>query len=355
MSNRAADLLRLLVERYIAEGQPVSSKVLADLSSLNLSSATIRNVMAELECKGLVMSPHTSAGRIPTTRGYRFFVDSLLRAESLQAVPIARLAQELHADLSTKDLVVATSKKLAEITHMVGIVSMPAKVDSTMLRWVDFLPLTGRRALAILVCNDRDVHNKIISTECEYTEIELHQAANYINASFCGLSLAQIRMEIMRSMAADKARMNAIIRTALELANHSLEGFTDEEGDCALAGEAHLLENGKPKDAGTLRELLAAFSEKRSILNLLDQTMAAQEVQLYIGFESGFAALGDYSVVTAPYAADGMVLGALGVIGAKRMPYERVISIVDAMARLLGSAIHTSGMALQGDRQPGNP
>jgi heat-inducible transcriptional repressor len=333
---RAQRLFKMLVELYLTEGTPVASRTLASQPGVDLSSATVRNIMADLESRGLVVSPHTSAGKMPTTQGLRLFVDTLLSVEPLDELSVARLQSELHPDLSPGELVENASQVLSKITRMAGLVTLPRR-ELVSLRQVEFLPLSDRRVLVILVVNEREVQNRVIHTDRDYSESELTQAANFINRRFAGQSMYAVRQSLLESMQQDKDRMDQLMQAAIDVAS---KAFTlDTEGqDYVVAGETHLLESQSKVD--TVRQLFDAFSRKRDLLHLLDRCLASDGVQLFIGDESGYRALDDYTLVTAPYQIKGTVAGVLAVIGPTRMSYQRVIPIVDITARVLGAAMN---------------
>jgi heat-inducible transcriptional repressor len=340
IGDRAARLLKMLVEHYLAQGTPVASKTLATQPGIDVSPATVRNIMAELEARGLVASPHTSAGKIPTNLGLRFFVDSLLSVQPLGRSSVQMLRDGLNPDLAPSRLVELASGLLAEISSMAGVVTLPRK-EQIALRQVEFLPLTANRVLVILVINEREVQNRVIHTDRRFTESELVQAANYINREFAGESLQTIRTKLFESMHRDKASVDQLMQLAIDMAAKAFDVGDEEESDgYVVAGETNLLST--PSDTEAMRKLFEAFSRKRDILHLLDRCLESEGIQLFIGDESGYEVLGDYSVVTAPYRVNGQVAGVLGVIGPTRMAYQRVIPIVDVTARVLGAALdHT--------------
>ena len=343
VGERAQHLFKVLVERYLSDGSPVASKTLATQPGVDVSSATVRNIMVELESRGLVSSPHTSAGRIPTTQGLRFFVDSLLSVRPLDREGLRELTDELNPDLSPPELIESASSLLAKVTRMAGLVTLP-RAEQLALRQVEFLPLTANRVLVILVVNEREVQNRVIHTEREYSESELLQAANFINREYGGQTLYRVRLEILESMQADKDRMDMLMQTALDIASKAFEladDLVDESGDYVVAGESNLIDT--PSDSDAVRHLFEAFSRKRDILHLLDRCLSSEGIQLFIGDESGYEVLDDYSVVTAPYRVGGQVAGVLGVVGPTRMSYQNVIPIVDVTARILGAALDYDG------------
>ncbi len=340
VGERAQQLFKLLVERYLLDGSPVASKVLAHVPGIDVSPATVRNIMADLEARGLVQSPHTSAGKVPTTEGLRFFVDSLLSVQPLDRASLRLLHTELNPDLAPNRLVEQASALLSGITQMAGLVTLP-KADRASLRHVEFLPLSGCRVLVILVLNDREVQNRVIRTEREYTEAELVAAANFLNRHYAGRSLFKVRDALIDSMRADKARMDELMQLTIDVASKAfVETDADAEADFVMSGETNLL--GTQPDVELLRQLFDAFAQKRHILHLLDRCVETDGIHLFIGRESGYRLMDDYSLVAAPYRVDGRVAGVLGVIGPTRMAYQRVIPVVDVTARVLGAAIENS-------------
>jgi heat-inducible transcriptional repressor len=340
LNERAQHLLRVLIERYIRDGEPVGSRTLARDAGMELSPATIRNVMADLEDLGFVKSPHTSAGRMPTVQGYRFFVDSLLTVQPLDGYDMQRLRAELNLDLDRKDLVERASNLLSGITRLAGVVTLPRRKQAA-LRRIDFLPLSERRVLVILVINEREVQNRIIHTERDYSAAELETAANFLNEQFGGKDISAVRERIVADLQQTREDMNRMMKAAVEMAGQVFqpESLQDHD-DVVVAGQTNLMEFRELCEVDKLRHLFEAFNQKREILLLLDQCVNAQGVQIFIGQESGYTALDECSVVTAPYSMDGKVVGVLGVIGPTRMAYDRVIPIVDTTARLLGAALN---------------
>jgi heat-inducible transcriptional repressor len=337
ISDRARILLKTLVERHIRDGQPVGSRTLMEESGLPVSAATIRNVMSDLEERGYLVSPHTSAGRIPTAMGYRLFVDSLLQVQPLEREAVSALRQELNPDRSAGELVQSASALLSSITAQAGVVTVPRK-EAGQLRQVEFLPLSGDRVLVILVVNEREVQNRIIHTQRPFSEEELRQAAAMINSRFAGQPLGDAKDQILREMREARSRIDAYLEASLDLANQALE--QDEDGkEYLLAGESRLLGNATAEEMLKLRELFDAFERKKDVLHLLERCSRAQGIQVFIGEEAGYEVFEDYSVITAPYSDGARILGVLGVIGPTRMAYERVIPIVDVTARMLSQAL----------------
>ena len=340
VSERAQQLFKLLVEHYLADGAPVASKTLASASDVALSSATVRNVMADLETRGLVSSPHASAGKIPTHQGLRFFVDSLISVPPMDERSVGHLRGSLDPDKAPDQLVEAASTMLSSVTHLVGLVTLPRQ-EQVLLRQVEFLPLSGDRVLAILVVNEREVQNRVIHPERRYTESELVQAANYVNREFAGRYLATIRDDVLASMRQDKARLDTLMQTTLDVASKTFAADdVDDDPNYVVSGESNLVESLASVE--DVRELFDAFARKGAIVHLLDRCMNSDGIQLFIGEESGYRPLDDYSLITARYEVSGSVAGVLGVVGPTRMAYEKVIPVVDVTARLLGTAIDRS-------------
>ncbi|MGB5261587.1 MAG: heat-inducible transcriptional repressor HrcA [Gammaproteobacteria bacterium] len=338
ISERAQQMLRALIERYVVDGMPVGSRTLAREAGLQLSPATIRNVMADLEELGFVSSPHTSAGRVPTVQGYRFFVDTLLSVKPLDQRAIEKLRAELVVEQSPKDLVETASGLLSGITQLAGIVTLP-RHEHPLFKRVEFMPLSDDRVLAILVAGNDEVQNRILHTERAISAAELQQASNYLNQLFTGKDLDEVRATLLREMQETRSNMNEMMMTAIRMADQVLEHHADE--DFVLAGQTNLMGFHELCDVERLRNLFEAFSTKRDILHLLDQCVHGEGIQIFIGEESGYRMLDECSMVTAPYSVEGQVLGVLGVIGPTRMAYEQVIPIVDITARLLGAALNT--------------
>ena len=337
ISERARVLLKTLVERHIRDGQPVGSRTLLEEAGLAVSAATIRNVMSDLEDKGYLHSPHTSAGRIPTALGYRLFVDSLLQVQPLDVESISRMRLELHPDKSSTELVQSASALLSSITAQAGLVTVPRQ-EANQLRQVEFLPLSGDRVLAILVINEREVQNRIIHTQRPFTEEQLREAAAMVNQRFAGRPLHLVQQQILEEMREARSQIDSYLQASLDLANQALERESDEE-ECMVVGESRLLGNATTEELLQLQDLFDAFEKKKDLLHLLERCSRASGIQIFIGEEAGYKVFGNYSVITAPYNDGDRNLGVLGVIGPTRMAYERVIPIVDVTARMLSSAL----------------
>jgi heat-inducible transcriptional repressor len=337
LSERAQHLLRTLVQRHIRDGQPVGSRTLLRDSGLDVSPATVRNGMAELERAGYVHAPHTSAGRIPTQLGYRVFVDSLLTLQPLQQGDIQSLRDRLAADDPSRT-VDSASDVLAGLTRLTGVVTRPRR-DVASVRHIEFLRLGERRVLAIIVLNDHEVQNRVLHTERDFSSSELERIGNYLSHQFAGQDLGAVRRQLIADMQAERAHMDELMRSAMDVATRV---FTEQAGDedYVITGETNLMTFEELSDVDKLKELFDAFSRKQDILHLLDRCLDTRGVQIFIGEECGYDAFEGVSLVTSTYSADDEVLGVLGVIGPTRMDYDRVIPIVDVTARLLGHALN---------------
>ncbi|MEJ2129085.1 MAG: heat-inducible transcriptional repressor HrcA [Woeseiaceae bacterium] len=339
-SDRAQHLLRVLIQRYIREGQPVGSRTLSRDSGLDLSPATIRNVMSDLEGMGMVSAPHTSAGRVPTPKGYRLFVDTLVRYRQPKDNDINALRSQIERKADDAGaLVSSVSNLLSEFTSLAGVVTVP-HAQHPSLRQIEFLPLSDNRILAILVINDREVQNRILHTDRNYSASELQQAANFINENYAGKELPDVRRKLVEDLEKTRDSMNQAMHDIIAVAQSAIDEAPQGD-EYVLAGETKLMDFAELSDVDKLRRLFEAFSRKQLILDLLDRSMNADGVQIFIGEESGYEILDDCSVVTAPYKLDDDTVGVLGVIGPTRMAYDRVVPIVDITARLLRAALKT--------------
>jgi heat-inducible transcriptional repressor len=333
LNDRAQILLKTLIERYVADGQPVGSRALSKYSGLDLSPASIRNVMADLEEMGFIASPHTSAGRVPTARGYRFFVDTLLTIRPLDSVQINELEGQLHVE-NTQRLVTSASHILSELTHFAGVVVTPRR--SSGFRHIEFVRLVDKRILLILVTPEGDVQNRILLGDRDYSPSELVEAANILNQNYAGLTFEEIRRRLRDELRELRENMTRLMTAALEAGSQAVSDATEE---VVISGEGNLLDVAElSSNMANLRRLFELFERRTGLLQLLDISSRAHGVQIFIGGESGMAPLDECSVVTAPYEVDGKVVGTVGVIGPTRMAYERVIPIVDITAKLLSSA-----------------
>ena len=338
VNERAQHFLKVLIERYIRDGQPVGSRTLARDAGMDLSPATIRNVMSDLEEVGLVRSPHTSAGRVPTNSGYRFFVDFLLTLRPVEEQDVERLRDRIAAEKDPKALIDVASRALSSLTSMAGLVTVPRR-DRILFRQIEFLRLSGNRILVILVTSDGEVQNRVIETGVTFTESQLTEAGNYINAHFSSLDLEQMRGRVLQELQETRSRMDGIMSRALEMAGQVLDGQGPDE-DMVVSGQTNLMGFAELAQMERLRQLFDLFAEKRHILHLLDRSLEAEGVQIFIGDESGYEPFEECSIVTAPYEVDGQVKGVLGVVGPARMAYDKLIPIVDVTARLVSSILN---------------
>ncbi len=337
LDDRARTLLKALVERYIADGTPVGSRTLSRASGLELSPATIRNVMADLEELGLIASPHTSAGRIPTARGYRLFVDTMLTARPLDlnsvSPDMAAAREQLHPDQPQRVIAQAASL-LSSLSSFVGVVTAPRK--ASVFHHIEFLRLGERRVLVIIVAPDGDVQNRVIFTARDFAQGELVEATNYLNAHYAGLTLEEVRERIKHEVEALRGEIAALMQAAVK-AGEAMAGSAET---VVVSGERNLLGmQDFGNDMGSLRRLFDVFEQKTELMRLLDVSSRAEGVRIYIGGESQVVPFEELSVVTAPYEVDGCIVGTLGVIGPTRMAYDRMIQIVDITARLVGNAL----------------
>jgi heat-inducible transcriptional repressor len=337
MDKRAQTLLKTLVEHYISDGQPVGSRTLSKCSGLDLSPASIRNVMADLEDMGFIVSPHTSAGRVPTPRGYRLFVDTLLTVQPLRQEEIQQLEHHLSSP-DPQELIASAAGLLSNLTQFAGLVMIP-KRRSIAFRQLEFLPLSEKRILLIIVTTDGNVQNRIITTGRNYSPSELVQAANFFNQHYAGSTFEDVRKNLHEELKQMQTDMTRLMTAALEASSRALE--EDRDG-MVISGERNLLQvSDLSTNVHSLRKLFDVFERRTALLQLLDTSQRAEGIQIFIGGDSGSMPLDECSMVAAPYEVDGQVVGTLGVIGPTRMAYERVIPIVDITARLLSSALTT--------------
>ena len=334
LTERARILLKTLIERHIAEGEPVGSRTLARHAGLDLSPASIRNIMADLEDMGFVTSPHTSAGRVPTPRGYRFFVDTLLTVRPLEQVALGEMQRQLAPDDPQK-LLSTASNLLSELTHFAGLVMTPRR--NPACRQIEFLSLSEKRVLLIIVTHEGEVENRVILTEQPYSQAQLNESANYFNRHFAGRTFDEMRTGLKAELGRMRDDMQSLMTAAVNAGSEALEGQREA---VVVSGSRKLLDvQDLSANMQNLRRLFDAFEQKTTLLQLLEQSRAAQGVQIFIGGESDTLPLDECSLVTAPYEVDGQVVGTLGVVGPTRMAYERVIPIVDVTARLLSNAL----------------
>ena len=337
MDKRAQILLKTLVEHYISEGQPVGSKTLLQYSGLDVSAATIRNVMSDLELNGFIASPHTSAGRIPTQKGYRLFVDTLLTVQPLQHIEIAQLKTAFKSP-DPQELIASAASLLSGLTQFAGLVVVP-KRTALLFKHIEFLSLSDTRILVIIVTNDGNVQNRIILTEKPYSTSQLVEASNYFNQHYTGLSFEAVQATLHKEL----QKMQSDINTLMSAAMQASEKLGGAKENVVIAGERNLLQSDDlSTNVHSLRKLFDVFEQRTTLMQLLDTSQTAAGIQIFIGGESGYMPLDECSLVTAPYEANGQVIGTLGVIGPTRMAYERVIPIVDVTAKLLSNALSSN-------------
>ncbi|HER20156.1 MAG: heat-inducible transcription repressor HrcA [Halothiobacillaceae bacterium] len=339
LPERAQTLLRLLIDRYTDEGAPIGSRALARMSDLNLSPATVRNVMADLEDLGLVRAPHTSSGRVPTELAYRLFVDSLLVSPSKAPVDARRLERILReaAEDDPQQMADTASQLLSGLTRFAGVVTIPSRARA-LFRQIDFVSLSPGRVLMVLVTNDGGVQNRIIHPDKPYGQDELTRFANFLNERLNGQSIQALRETLVSELKRTREELEGNLNEAIVLAESAVDAVEDDAG-VVVAGQTNLMGIDELGDVERMRRLFNAFAEKRELVSLLDQCELGRGVKIFIGRESGSPSFDECGVVGASYGVDDQVVGVLGVIGPKRMPYDRVISIVDVTSRLLSSAL----------------
>lgn len=334
LNERTKILLKTLVERYIHEGQPVGSRSLAKFSGLDLSSATIRNVMTDLEEMGYVASPHASAGRMPTALGYRFFIDTLLVVKSLDDEQISLLENQMHPDNPSR-LVNITSQLLSDLTQFVGVVMTPRRAGGAVFRHIEFMALTERRILLILVTPEGDVQNRIIFTDSVYSQSDLIEAGNFLNQHYAGCTIEEIRTRLQSELTQIRHDMTRLMSAAIEAGSDALRESSEA---VVIAGEHKLFDvRDLSENLSNLKKLFELFERKSKLLELMELSRQAHGVKIFIGGESDATELEDISLVMAPYQMEGEIVGTVGVIGPRRMSYERIIPIVDITARLLSN------------------
>jgi len=337
ISERALHFLKALIERHIRDGQPVGSRTLAKDTGLDLSPATVRNVMSDLEDMGLVSSPHTSAGRVPTVSGYRLFVDSLLTLLPVEEREMEAIRAGFAQEGDAQALVESASRLLSGVTHLAGMVMVP-RHERDVFRQIEFLPLSGTRVLAILVTSDGEVHNRIIHTDTVCSPAQLIQAGNYLTEMFTGQDMSEVRRRLVEDLKRTHRTMDELMLRAVQMAQRVVES-AERKDDLLIAGQTNLMQFAELASIERLKSLFDAFNEKRQFLDLLDRCIEADGVQIFIGNESGYELLDECSLVTNTYRVENQVLGVLGVIGPTRMDYQRVIPVVDVTARLLAAAL----------------
>lgn len=332
LDSRSRRLLRALIAQYIQDGQPVGSRTLSKYVGIDLSPATIRNVLADLEDSGLLVAPHSSAGRVPTAQGYRLFVDSLLKIEPLEMSEIERLSGVIPESGTTQDVLSAMGALLSETTQFVGLVSVPNR-EHFGFQQIEFVPLSPTRVLVVIIYQDGEVQNRVIDTDRVVARSELEAASNYLNAQFSGMALREVRARLVQELHQARQSMDQMMARAIRFAEAAFSAPTPT--DMLVAGQTKLMACNELSDMEKLKTLFEAFAAKQQILGLLERSIHAGGVNVFIGEESGYSPLGDCSMVTAPYTQGGKVLGVLGVIGPIRMAYHRVIPVVAASASIL--------------------
>lgn len=338
MDKRAQILLKTLVEHYISDGQPIGSRTLLQHSGLEVSPATIRNVMSDLEHLGFIASPHTSAGRIPTQKGYRFFVDTLLTIKPLQNKEIQLIKHELSS-ADPQELINSAADMLSQLSQFAGVVMIPKRKTITF-KHLEFLPLSEKRILVIIVTTDGNVQNRIIMADKPYSASDLTQATNYFNHHFAGCTFDEVHQKLHEELRQMQSDINRLMAAALEMSDKAND--TNKES-VVIAGERNLLQaDDLSSNVASLHKLFELFERRTQLMQLLDSSKKATGIQIFIGGESHYLPLDECSMVTAPYQADGQIVGTLGVIGPTRMAYERVIPIVDITAKLLSNALSTN-------------
>jgi heat-inducible transcriptional repressor len=338
VSERSKRVLQALIKRYIQAGSPVASSTVRQEAGLPVSAATVRNIMSDLEHRGYLHAPHTSAGRVPTAAGYRLYIDTLLQVDMPDAATFQALKNELVPDKSARDLVQTTSGLLADITAQAGLVTVP-KPESQRFRQVEFLPLSGNRVLVILVINQHEVQNKIIQTHEPFDAEQLKAAATLINEQLSGCTFEEIDVRLKHELQEARSRIDRLMEDNLTFANKALLPSVGSDDDYCMAGESRLLDAASPEELTHLKTLFGALERKKEVLHLLEQSSSAQGVKIFIGQEAGLSVLGNFSLITAPYGDGKTTLGVLGVIGPTRMEYNRVIPVVDLTARMLTQAL----------------
>jgi heat-inducible transcriptional repressor len=332
---RARTLLKTLIERYIVEGQPVGSRALSKISGLDLSPATIRNIMSDLEEMGLIASPHTSAGRIPTPRGYRIFVDTLLTVQQIDENKVESALQTRSPTDQPNRIIQNAAHLLSSLSHFAGVVLTPR--SESVFKQIEFLRLSEKRILLVVVDPSGNVHNRLLLTDIDYTPSQLVQAANFINQNYAGQSFEFVRQKLQTELRELRDDMTRLMQAAIEAGS---EAMIDSKDEVVISGERNLLAvTDLAHDMTSLRKMFDLFEQKNGLMKLLDVSSKATGVQIFIGGESHLVPMDDMSIVTSPYKVNDKIVGTLGVIGPTRMAYERVIPIVDITAKLLSSAL----------------
>ena len=336
-SHRARRILSAIIDKYIEEGIPIGSKSLSLADNIGLSPASIRNVMSDLEELGFIASPYTSSGRVPTSKGYRFFIDSLLKLQPVEATELERIKKRVNLhDSNSRELAISVSNTLSAITKLAGIVTIP-KQQVTRLKEIDFIQLSEKRILAIIVMNETEVENRILQMKRDYSKDELKQASNYINTHYKGRSLSYIKKHLINELMQTKEAVNSLMSDLIDIADQVLDFAEPDE--YIVAGQRRLMDFHELADIKKLRQLFDAFKEKQQLLELLDKSMSTNGIQIFIGEESGYQMFDNCTLITTPYTTEDGAIGVLGVIGPTRIAYQKVIPIVAITAKLLGKSL----------------
>ena len=336
-SHRARRILSAIIDKYIEEGIPIGSKSLSLADNIGLSPASIRNVMSDLEELGFIASPYTSSGRVPTSKGYRFFIDSLLKLQPVEATELERIKKRVNLhDSNSRELAISVSNTLSAITKLAGIVTIP-KQQVTRLKEIDFIQLSEKRILAIIVMNETEVENRILQMKRDYSKDELKQASNYLNTHYEGRSLSYIKKHLINELMQTNESVNSSMSDLIDIADQVLD-FTESD-EYIVAGQRRLMDFHELSDIKKLRQLFDAFKEKQQLLELLDKSMSTDGIQIFIGEESGYQMFDNCTLITSPYTTEDGAIGVLGVIGPTRIAYQKVIPIVEIIAKLLGKSL----------------
>ena len=336
-SHRARRILSAIIDKYIEEGIPIGSKSLSLADNIGLSPASIRNVMSDLEELGFIASPYTSSGRVPTSKGYRFFIDSLLKLQPVEATELERIKKRVNLhESNSRELAISVSNTLSAITKLAGIVTIP-KQQVTRLKEIDFIQLSEKRILAIIVMNETEVENRILQMKRDYSKDELKQASNYLNTHYKGRSLSYIKKHLINELMQTKEAVNSLMSDLIDIADQVLDFAEPDE--YIVAGQRRLMDFHELADIKKLRQLFDAFKEKQQLLELLDKSMSTNGIQIFIGEESGYQMFDNCTLITTPYTTEDGAIGVLGVIGPTRIAYQKVIPIVAITAKLLGKSL----------------
>ncbi len=340
IGEREQQIFRLLVQQYIDDGNPVGSRTLSKMPGVNVSAASVRNVMGDLEELGLLAAPHTSAGRVPTSDGFRLFVDTMLKVQPMVEGDVGELKARLTADQDETSLLKHATDYLSGFTNMAGVVTLP-KRTATIFRQIEFLPLSEQRVLVILVVNEKNVQNRILTLDRDYKTEELQEIANYLNNKYAGRALEELGDLVRTDLQKTRESMNQQMEQMIKMAGRVFDNEEKEE-DVIVAGQTNLMNFSELSDVESLRDLFEAFNQKRDMYHVLERCISAEGVQIFIGQESGYNVLDMCSLVTSPYEVDGDVVGILGVVGPTRMAYDRVVPVVDVTSKLLSAALNSN-------------